>query len=246
MLVATPAADPWDGPVIDLDEIDRLAELLTSRLDGLTDEQVRGPSRLPGWTRGHVLAHIAGVGNAVARQIENATAGRETVDFYDGGQAGRDAAIEAAAGDPASTHVAQVSATLTRIRKAFARLTPLVLDRPTGHRGRPVSALVRTWWREVGIHLTDLDLGVDHSVWDAAFRAHLADHLAGRVPQGVQLHLAATDTGERRTLGEGELVVASGSANDLVAWLAGREPIGTVTFERADVVVPPPELRPWP
>jgi maleylpyruvate isomerase len=232
--------------VIDLDEIDRLAELLTSRLDGLTDEQVRGPSRLPGWTRGHVLAHIAGVGNAVARQIENATAGRQTVDFYDGGQAGRDAAIEAAAADPAATHVARVGTTLARLRKAFARLTTAVLDQPTGHRGRPVSALVRTWWREVGIHLTDLDLGVDHSVWDAAFRAHLADHLAGRVPRGVQLHLAAMDTGERRTLGDGELVVASGSANDLMAWLAGREPIGQVTFERAGIEVPPPELGPWP
>jgi len=29
-------------------------------LDGLTDEQVRAPSPLPGWTRGHVLAHAGG------------------------------------------------------------------------------------------------------------------------------------------------------------------------------------------
>lgn len=232
--------------MIDLDEIERFAVLLTARLDGLTDEQVRGPSRLPGWTRGHVLAHIAGVGNAVARQIENASGGREPVDFYDGGQAGRDAAIEAAAGDPAAVHLARVDATLARLRKAFTRLTPEVLERPTGHRGRSVGALARTWWREVGIHLTDVDLGVDHSVWDVSFRAHLADHLAGRLPRGVQLRLAATDTGELRTLGEGELLVASGTANDLMAWLAGREPIGPVTFEREGVVVPPPDLGPWP
>jgi uncharacterized protein (TIGR03083 family) len=31
---------------------------LVAGLAGLTDEQARGPSLLPGWTRGHVLTHL--------------------------------------------------------------------------------------------------------------------------------------------------------------------------------------------
>ena len=49
------------------DSLGRLAAA-TSRLlataTALSDAQVREPSSLPGWTRGHVLTHIARVGHA--------------------------------------------------------------------------------------------------------------------------------------------------------------------------------------
>lgn len=228
-----------------LDGIQRMDQLLLGALDGLTDEQVAGPSLLPDWTRGHVLAHIAGVGSAVARQIENAVAGREPVDFYDGGQAGRKAAIEASARDTAAEHVASVRATLRRVEAVLAKLTPEVLDRPTGHRGRPVRALVLAWWREAAIHLTDLDLGVDHTVWDAALREHLVEHLSARVPDGVRLELLPTDD-EPRSLGDGEMVTVRGAANDVAAWLAGRDPLSPLAFERSGAAVMPPDLGPWP
>ncbi len=46
-----------------IDEIERELAEATERLLAtaarLTDEDLRAPSLLPGWTRGHVLAHVA-------------------------------------------------------------------------------------------------------------------------------------------------------------------------------------------
>lgn len=229
-----------------VEDIRRVDERLLTAVEGLTDDAVRAPSRLPGWSRGHVLAHLAGVGAGVARQLERAVARQERVDFYDGGRAGRDAAIEAGAGAAAAEHRATLRATVERVERALEKVGPEVLDRPTGYRDRPVVAVVELWWREVEIHAADLDVGIESSGWTAGLRAHLRDYLADRVPTGTRLDLAPTDADERASIGDGEPVTVRGAANDLTAWLAGRAPAGPVTAERGGVVVPLPELSPWP
>ena len=42
-----------------LDRIAAATERLLATADALTGDQVREPSLLPGWTRGHVLTHVA-------------------------------------------------------------------------------------------------------------------------------------------------------------------------------------------
>lgn len=230
-----------------IDDIRRIDARLLAALTDLTDDDVRAASRLPGWTRGHVLAHLAGVGAGAARQLEHAVAGEERVDFYDGGRAGRDAAIEAGAGASADEHRDAVAATVARIEEVLGRVRPEILDEATGYRGRPVGAVVLLWWREAEIHATDLALGIDATGWTAGLRAHLHDYLADRVPAGLRVDLAATDLDERRAIGDGDdVVTVRGAANDLAAWLAGREPLAAVSAERDGVVVPLPELAPWP
>lgn len=221
-------------------------ERLRQTIEGLTDEQVAGPSRLPGWTRGHVLAHLANLGAAAARQLENAFAALPPVDFYDGGRPGRDAAIEAGAGASAAEHVARVVAALDRVDGLLDLLGEEALARPTGYRDLPASAVVLMWWRETSIHLTDLDLGVEHTMWGAALREHLVGFLAPRVPAGVRLDLEPTDVDEHRCVGDGEPVRLVGAASDLVGWLAGREPLGPVRAERDGRPVDLPQLGPWP
>ena len=44
----------------------------------LTDAQVAGPSRLPGWTRGHVLTHLARNADGFANLLTWARTGNET------------------------------------------------------------------------------------------------------------------------------------------------------------------------
>lgn len=220
--------------------------LLLATVAGLTDEQVSAPSRLPDWTRGHVLAHIAGVGNAAARQLEVAIADGDPVPYYDGGMAGRNASIEAGASASARDHVAWVAGAAERMAAAAAAVTPDILDRVTGARGRSVRGVLELWWREVSVHLVDLDLGLAATSWDAAFREHLTGYLAARVPRGMAVELAAEDVPERRTLGDGpDLVTVRGSAADLVAWLAGRVG-GPVRAERNGDPADLPELEPWP
>ena len=46
-------------PNQDLAGVEVAFGLLAVRIDGLTEDQARGLSRLPGWTRGHLLTHIA-------------------------------------------------------------------------------------------------------------------------------------------------------------------------------------------
>lgn len=48
---------------------------LAEAVDGLTDEQVRSPSRLPGWTIGHVLTHLARNADGHALRLDGALRG---------------------------------------------------------------------------------------------------------------------------------------------------------------------------
>lgn len=221
-------------------------ERVRTVLETLTDEQVAGASRLPGWTRGHVLAHMAGFGEGAIRQVERAIARHEPGEFYDGGQAARNAAIDASAGAPCAAHAARLGAAMDRWEGLVDLLEPELAARPTAYRDRPVGALVLSWWREMSIHLTDLDLGVTHTFWGAALREHLTGYLGARLPEGVQLDLEPTDVDEPRRVGQGSVLRLRGTANDLVAWLAGRDPLGVIVAERDGEPAELPELGPWP
>lgn len=86
-----------------------------------------------------------------------------------------------------------------------------------------------TRWREVWIHLVDLDLGVETTAWDNAFSAHVIDLFSQRLPEGCAVR--ATDL--RQTWGTGNMV--TGAGHDVAAWLVGRP--STVSGH---------ELGPWP
>src|SRR6185436_8370583 len=83
---------------------------LEREIAGLTDEQARQPSRLPDWTVGHVLSHLARNADSVVRRLEGAIRG-EIVDQYAGGVEGRVAEIESGAGRPAAELIADIRAT---------------------------------------------------------------------------------------------------------------------------------------
>src|SRR5829696_3975021 len=68
-------------------------------LEGLTDDQARSPSLLPNWSIGHVLTHLARNADSFVRLLSAAERGG-IVEQYEGGAAGRAAAIEAGAGRP--------------------------------------------------------------------------------------------------------------------------------------------------
>ena len=68
-------------------------DALVARTEDITDAEARAPSRLPGWSVGHVLTHIARNGDSVARRLEGVARG-EIVDQYPGGYEGRAADIE--------------------------------------------------------------------------------------------------------------------------------------------------------
>ena len=71
-----------DGAASQVETLRGLVNGATQRLLGdtirVSDEDWRGPSRLPGWTRGHVASHIARHADGMVRLTEWARSGRAT------------------------------------------------------------------------------------------------------------------------------------------------------------------------
>ena len=201
---------------------------------GVTDAEARADSALPGWSRGHVLTHLANAATAFARQVDHAVDGR-LVAVYDGGRPARDAAIEAGAGQPATVLRQRIHDSAAAFERAVRRLGPDDLGLPVTYRDGVVQDVLDSHWREVEIHSTDLLLGRTSADWTPEFCEHLFDYLlAARSPDGVRLVLRAGD--RVWSGGSGTPVEVSGERTDLAAWLAGRK--------RLDGAVP--ELSPWP
>jgi maleylpyruvate isomerase len=212
---------------------------LRALLPGLTEDALRAPSALPGWSRGHVLTHVEGVGLALARQARYALRGRQ-VEVYDGGRPARDAAIEAGQARSAPLLRAALEEALDEIEASWSAVGAADWDRPVRHRDGTVATAAQAWWRELGIHTADALLGPAVADWPRPFCAHLVTYLSARLPDGLRVTLTATDTDDSWTFGEGRPVAVTGHAADLAAWLAGRHPATPLTGD------PLPPLSDWP
>jgi maleylpyruvate isomerase len=172
---------------------------LLATVSGLTNAQARAPSRLPGWTVGHVLTHLARHADSVVQRLA-ASARDEVVDQYEGGLAGRAAAIDAGAGRTAADLVGDLRTTALALEAAIEAMPDGAWDRPT----RGVAGDMQPAWlvahrriREVEIHHVDLGLGYEPAAWPAEF---VAEMLSGELPS------LAGRAGDR----------------ELLAWIIGR------------------------
>jgi maleylpyruvate isomerase len=199
-------------------------------VSGLTAVELAVPTALPGWTRGHVIAHVADGGRAFADLTEAALRG-EIVSLFPGGVDERNARIEEFATAP--DLMDRLGDGIARLEAAWARAEPGDWRRPVRFRNGDLAGTVFARWRETWIHLVDCAVGVTPADWPESLAAHVIDFLWSRVPSGVAL--VATDTGEH--WGSGDPV--SGTVRDLAAWVAGRTPMGAVAG-------PPVGLNPWP
>ena len=229
-----------------LTELHKAADVVASQAAKLTQDDVPAPSELPGWTRGHVLAHLTGIANAMARQLEFAARG-ETVELYDGAHEGRTKAIEMAAGHSLDEHRSDLDAALDRALRAFDALDDAGWQVPIAYRGGVVLDGGLALWRELVIHASDLGAGPGPETWSRQFCEHLFDFLSARVPEGQRFVLQPLGL-QPVTIGAGgRSTVISGMVTDIAAWLAGREPsLGSLRASAAADGVDLPELLAWP
>jgi len=153
----------------DIDGCRESQRRLLEAVAGLTDDDVRRPSLLPGWTVGHLLTHIARNADSVVRRLDGAARG-VIVDQYPGGAAGRTAEIESGAGRSAAELVADVAATGAAVEAACKSMPPDAwanLTRGVGGEEVPAHAVVFSRWREVEVHHADLGLGHSPADWPA-------------------------------------------------------------------------------
>ncbi|WP_425246345.1 maleylpyruvate isomerase family mycothiol-dependent enzyme [Streptomyces sp. NEAU-NA10] len=211
---------------------------LAGLVAGLNDQQVAGASFLPGWSRGHVLAHLTDNARMFARLAEHALRG-ELVAGYDGGVEERNAIIEATAGRSATEHRAELARYTARLEATWARADEEDWGRPVTFRNADLAATVWARWREAWIHMVDLDLGVRPDDWPEELAAHAIDFLLCRLPAGTRVR--AEDVPRQWSVDSGPGTVVTGRVRDLAAWLAGRTP--TVSPAPAHGL---PALGPWP
>jgi maleylpyruvate isomerase len=219
-----------------LNEVRAIADRLLAMTADLDEAAARGDSVLPGWSRGHVITHIANFSEAMTRQVEEALQGR-LVDVYDGGRPARDAAIEAGADRPAAELKAQLGTAVNALLASWDKVGPTDWPLPIRHRDSNLSAGLQATWRELTIHTADLDLGFTPADWSDDFCLHLLDFLRPRTPDDTHLILKSpTITWDN---GTGHDVTLEGPLSSLTAWYAGR-PTPT------PINGPLPELLPWP
>lgn len=238
-----------------VDAVARLAEVRTSSsalLAGLeaerwSDSDVREPSVLPGWTRGHVLTHIARNGDACARTFAGTLRGEIAARYPDGVE-GRAADIEAGADRGATDLIADVRDSIDRLDRVCAALTEASGWNKPADGDRPAGSWLNSRWREVEIHRADLDGAYHASDWPAGFIGYLLPRMATEVGERTEqpLRIEVSRDGSTTTdLGgtvwtsgrEGETV--SGPDWALLAWLVGRP---SLTEGRLNAL---PELAQW-
>ena len=131
-------------------------------VEGFTDDQARGPSRLPGWSRGHVLTHLARNADGIRNMVEGAIVGEER-DMYPGGADRRAADIDAGADRSADALVEDFMGASAALDDAWQRMPDGAWERlgvTIAYGPTKVRTMVWGRRRELLVHLVDLDLGV--------------------------------------------------------------------------------------
>ncbi|GAA2344965.1 hypothetical protein GCM10010170_030870 [Dactylosporangium salmoneum] len=177
-------------------------QLLTTQVAALDEQAMTEPSALPGWTRKHLVAHVAANAGALGNLVRWARTGERTPMYSSAGQ--RNAGIDSGA----KLSAAQLATWMHRsARNLAAAMDALTADQWRAEvvtaQGRTVPATQIPWLRarEVCVHAVDLGTGLT---------------FAG-LPDGFLSALAADIQAKRGLAG-----VPDGPLPEVVAYLAGR------------------------
>ncbi len=213
-------------------------------LSDLTDDDAREPSLLPGWTRAHVVSHLARNADALCNLLHWAETGEERYMYESIDQ--RDADIEA--GAARSAHDLRVDSSaaagrlVQRLNELDVRHEDNLVARMPGTPTFPAREIATHRWVELEVHHADLGLGYGRESWAPAFCDVLLDRVMDDRADGPAMVLASGDTGRTWKYGvPGQGPTIRGRACDLAWWVLGRGDGSGLTSD-AHVL---PELGRW-
>ncbi|GAA2269408.1 MULTISPECIES: maleylpyruvate isomerase family mycothiol-dependent enzyme [Kitasatospora] len=228
-----------------IEDVARSGARFTAALAGLTDEDVRAPSALPGWSRGHVVTHVARSVDAYLWLLAVARTGLEPGPRADAAALAR--AVQEGSGRPAAELAADLRGRLEQLASAVAEM-------PAGRWDTPVTALAGwrhpAWYtlhrcrRELETHHIDLNTGYGTADWSGDYVAWALDDTLAALAAGdfPLARVEAVDLGRSWQLsGSGPTVTGPGHA--VLGWLSGRTP---GTRLGADQPLPDPPAWPQP
>ncbi|MEU5281042.1 maleylpyruvate isomerase family mycothiol-dependent enzyme [Streptomyces asoensis] len=212
-------------------------------LSSISDAQLQGSSRLPGWTGRHVMSHVGHNARALARLAHWAETGDPTPMYPS--PAARAEEIETGAGWPVQELRDFVIREQDLLSKALERIVSPRWQAPVvTAQGRtvPASAIVWLRSREVWIHACDLPSGGDFADFPDSFIDALVEDAVERrrTAHSVDFDVVAIDRAvkPRETGG----VRVEGPATDLARWLTRGQ---TSSALRAFTTTALPDLPPW-
>ena len=189
------------------------------------DAALRQPSVLPGWTRGHVVAHLARNADALGNLVRWASTGVETPAYAS--PAARDADIEAGAALGRDALLADLASASERLAAGLDGLD--ATQREVRVRLRDGAALAARTLptirvRELEIHHVDLLAGYTPADWPTGFVTVTLDKLAPgfAARDDVAAHRLVAEDGASWTVGPPGGPSLHGRRADLLVWLVGR------------------------
>lgn len=233
--------EAWDPG--DLTGLEASARALNRTVDTLSGDELAEPSLLPGWTRAHVVAHVALNGHALAEVLDGVAHGQQVAMYPSNEQ--RDADIEKLAAVQPEDLRDQLYAATTAFADAVQVMEPehwdAWFDRTPDGPSMPVVDIVATRRREIEVHHADLGTSYTAADWPEDFVLELLDAVSVDQATSGPFRVRATDLGRTWQVGDsdGPLVLGPGWA--LGWWLTGRGAPDVVTCEAGAL----PTLGPW-
>ena len=232
-------------PLLLTRDVDDATARLLRTAAGFDTADLAQASLLPGWTRGHVLTHLARNADALVNLLTSARTG-ELIPMYASAES-RTADIEAGAPRPPGEQLDDLRRSADRYAEAVAAMpVPAWAATVQTRRGPlPASLLVWSRLRELEIHHVDLAAAYRPSDWSPEFGHRLlhevATDLAGRDDM-FPLVLRFDGSGHELVIGDrAQAPVVSGPAVEVAAWLTGRSTGATLTVTPDGQLPHPPE-----
>ena len=223
-------------------------------VDGFHGDDWSAPSQLPGWTRAHVVAHLAlnaeGLGRALRGVVadDDEAGPDEPRTMYDSDEQ-RDSDIAELAVADASEIRQRLLGGATLLDEAVAAIPAdrweTRIERTPGGRQFRADAVPGMRLRELEIHHVDLGAGYTTGDWSLAFSEHLIDTMPKRLRLSETIEIRPLDSQRTWLLGDGEaeypVPVVTGPAADLAWWLTGRAVPDSVSCSHGEL----PSIESW-
>lgn len=202
------------------DSIDRLRRTVAA----LDDVALGAPSALPGWSRAHVVTHLARAADSRRRLLEAARVGRVGRQ-YDS-ESGRAREIDEGAARPPAVIRSDLDDALGRLLATVAEHPAGLWQAPgtwLGVGDRPVWRVVPSMRREAEFHHVDLAAGYGPAQWPADFVAEqLGDVVASMTRRIEAPAITLALPGRTLKVHDGGSITVLGPPDDALAWLTGR------------------------
>ncbi|BFP56023.1 maleylpyruvate isomerase family mycothiol-dependent enzyme [Streptomyces sp. CMC78] len=222
----------------DLGAVRGATERLLDAVGKLDNVSVAGASRLPGWSRGHVLAHLSRNADALGNVLRG-------LPMYASSET-RDADIADGAPRPAHEQLTDLRESADGFLAVAAE--PADWSRTVTLRNGVTDSAARVPFRrliEVEIHHVDLDIGYELEDLPAEFVSREIAFLTDRFSGNRDMPATALTDQDGRTWSTGggppsALVTVQGPAVELMGWLCGRRDGSALTVAGGPLPALPP------